>query len=81
MGGDGDDTLIGGSGADRLLGGEGVNLLMGGEGSDIFVFKNEISTSTILDFEAGPGVTDRINLSDHDFLEFQRGAQFNRGHR
>ena len=64
IGGDGFDLLQGGAGNDILEGGRGVDVLTGGAGNDIFVIRPDdgIAQDEIMDFEAGPGVGDRIDL-------------------
>jgi Ca2+-binding RTX toxin-like protein len=56
----GDDFLYGGNGVNRLDGGAGNDILVGGKGNDIFVFANDGSKDSILDFEKGK---DKIDLT------------------
>ncbi|MGZ8323507.1 MAG: calcium-binding protein, partial [Rhodoplanes sp.] len=51
----GDDTLIGGAGNDTLT---------GGSGDDTFVFGPDFGRDVVLDFTAGAGTDDRIEI-DH----------------
>jgi len=62
-GGLGNDMLSGGNGPDTLIGGQGNDTLFGGNGPDIFVFATGNGADTIGDFVAGPGATDRIDLT------------------
>jgi Ca2+-binding RTX toxin-like protein len=50
-GGKGDDKIYGDDGDDLLCGGAGNNIIFGGNGHDTFIFKPEISNTTILDYE------------------------------
>ncbi len=59
-GGAGNDQLVGGSGDDALDAGPGRDLLFGGRGDDVFRGQGQF---TILDFRAGAGSDDRIDLS------------------
>jgi Ca2+-binding RTX toxin-like protein len=59
-GGAGDDVLIGGSGDDVLRAGTGNDVLFGGAGNDLFQGDDDF---TILDFRAGAGLGDRLDLS------------------
>ncbi len=59
-GGAGDDILIGGSGDDVLRAGTGDDILVGGAGNDLFQGDDDF---TVLDFRAGAGAGDRIDLS------------------
>ena len=60
-GGAGDDILIGGSGDDVLRAGTGDDILVGGSGNDLFQGDDDF---TVLDFRAGAGLGDRIDLSN-----------------
>ena len=55
------ENAIGGHGDDRINGNDVDNQLTGGAGSDVFVFANDGSTDTILDFESG---ADQVDLSE-----------------
>ena len=57
------NILIGGGGDDTLTGRAGDDTLTGGQGNDIFVFGDGDGSDTILNFEAGPGIGDQIDLS------------------
>lgn len=70
MGGAGDDTLSGGEGSDRLIGESGSDLLKGGIGNDTFVFAPGFGKDTILDFAAGPAVSDVIQFDRSVFSDF-----------
>jgi Ca2+-binding RTX toxin-like protein len=59
LGGAGNDLLVGGAGADVLNGGAGHDTLFGGAGDDLFSGDDDL---TILDFRAGAGSDDRIDL-------------------
>jgi Ca2+-binding RTX toxin-like protein len=59
-GGAGNDHLVGGSGNDLLDAGTGRDILFGGAGDDIFKGDDDY---TVLDFRAGAGSGDRIDLS------------------
>ncbi len=69
-GGAGHDALFGYGGDDTLIAGEGNDLLTGGAGNDTFIFKLKTGNNTIFDFEAGIGIGDRIDVSDHEFADF-----------
>jgi Ca2+-binding RTX toxin-like protein len=75
-GGAGDDVLFGGSGDDVLLAGTGNDILAGGAGNDLFQGDDDF---TILDFRAGAGAGDRIDLSNvagiDDFGDVLAGAR------
>ncbi|HEV7606769.1 MAG TPA: calcium-binding protein [Steroidobacteraceae bacterium] len=59
LGGAGNDLLIGNSGDDTLNAGGGNDILFGGGGNDLFSGDDDF---TILDFHAGAGSADRIDL-------------------
>ncbi len=59
LGGAGNDLLIGNSGNDVLNAGGGRDLLLGGGGDDLFLGEDDF---TIVDFRAGAGSDDRIDL-------------------
>jgi Ca2+-binding RTX toxin-like protein len=59
-GGAGNDLLVGGSGNDVLDAGTGRDVLRGGGGDDLFRGDDDY---TVLDFHAGAGSGDRIDLS------------------
>ncbi len=63
-GGEGNDTLDGLGDNDTLYGGAGNDTLTGDVGNDTFVFERfgASNADRILDFQAGAGVTDVINL-------------------
>jgi Ca2+-binding RTX toxin-like protein len=65
LGGDNDDLLIGGLGNDSLDGGDGVDILFGGGGDDLFV-----NGELIVDFAAGAGSEDRIDLRGLGLADF-----------
>jgi Ca2+-binding RTX toxin-like protein len=58
-GGSGNDILIGSAGNDVLNGGTGNDVLFGGDGDDLFFGDDDF---TIVDFHAGAGSNDRIDL-------------------
>lgn len=58
----GNDLLNGRAGNDTLVGGAGNDRLVGGAGSDTFVMRAGFGRDTVIDFDAGPGVGDRIDL-------------------
>ena len=58
-GGSGNDILIGSAGNDVLNGGTGNDVLFGGDGDDLFLGADDF---TIVDFHAGAGSNDRIDL-------------------
>jgi Ca2+-binding RTX toxin-like protein len=58
-GGAGNDILIGSAGDNLLDAGSGRDILIGGGGNDLFVGEDDF---TILDFSAGAGFGDRIDL-------------------
>jgi Ca2+-binding RTX toxin-like protein len=60
-GGVGDDILSGEDGDDTLAGGDGFDIIIGGAGDDTF-----LNGELILDFVAGAGSEDRIDLRDLD---------------
>jgi len=55
------ENAIGGHGNDRINGNEANNLLTGNGGADIFIFADDGSVDTILDFKSG---TDKIDLTE-----------------
>ena len=59
LGGAGNDLLIGNAGDDTLNAGSGRDILIGGGGNDLFIGDDDF---TILDFSAGAGFGDRIDL-------------------
>jgi Ca2+-binding RTX toxin-like protein len=59
-GGAGNDLLVGNSGNDVLIAGTGDDILIGGAGNDLFSGDDDFA---ILDFRAGRGQGDRIDLS------------------
>ena len=59
LGGAGNDLLIGNAGDDTLNAGTGRDILVGGGGNDLFAGDDDF---TILDFSAGAGFGDRIDL-------------------
>jgi len=61
FGGDGNDLLVGGSGDDVLDAGAGRDILFGGAGNDVFEGDDSYA---ILDFRAGAGAGDVIDLSN-----------------
>ncbi len=72
----GNDILTGAGGNDTLLGGTGNDTLTGGAGADIFVFKDDMGTDIITDFESG---LDKIKISGspnnfNDFTFIDQGA-------
>jgi Ca2+-binding RTX toxin-like protein len=60
LGGAGSDLLFGNVGDDVLDGGAGHDVMFGGGGDDLFVGEDDF---TVLDFHAGAGTEDRIDLS------------------
>jgi Ca2+-binding RTX toxin-like protein len=60
LGGAGSDLLFGNVGDDVLDGGAGHDVMFGGGGDDLFVGEDDF---TVLDFHAGAGTEDRIELS------------------
>ena len=69
-GGQGNDTLNGRGGDDTLYGGTGDDILYGGSGNDLFVFANGDGNDTIMDFTAGAGLADVIDIKDFNFADF-----------
>jgi glucose/arabinose dehydrogenase len=70
-GGDGNDRLYGGvgrdrlsgdAGRDRLDGGIGNDHLRGGADADVFVFQSGMGKDVVVDFDAGKGSHDRLDL-------------------
>jgi Ca2+-binding RTX toxin-like protein len=59
LGGAGDDILVGNIGDDQLDAGTGDDILFGGGGDDLFRGEDDF---TIIDFRAGAGTGDRIDL-------------------
>jgi Ca2+-binding RTX toxin-like protein len=59
-GGAGNDLLVGNGGNDVLSAGTGDDLLIGGAGNDLFSGDDDFA---VLDFRAGGGLGDRIDLS------------------
>ena len=62
----GDDVLSAFAGNETLLGGSGNDTLTGGEGDDLFVFRPGDGVDVILDFTAGSGSEDVIDLLAFD---------------
>ena len=52
-GGSGKDKLFGNAGNDTLWGGTGNDTLTGGDGEDIFIYRPNEGTDTIMDYESG----------------------------
>ena len=80
-GSSGNDLLDGGSGDDLLIGGSGADALIGGLGADIFKYKS-VSDSpagagrdVIINFQAGSGIGDQIDLSTIDANALAAGNQ------
>jgi Ca2+-binding RTX toxin-like protein len=67
----GNDTLIGGGGNDELDGGNDDDKLRGGAGDDTFRFNNDDGDDVVLDFKAGAGSPDQLDLERLDFNNFQ----------
>jgi Ca2+-binding RTX toxin-like protein len=59
----GNNVLSAGGGNDRLTGGVGDDMLTGGTGADTFVFATGFGKDIIVDFRAGAGVVDVLELS------------------
>jgi serralysin len=57
------ENAVGGSGDDTLVGNAADNELTGGDGDDRFVLKADAGDDTIVDFEAGAGLGDVIDLT------------------
>lgn len=70
-GGVGNDTLSGGKGNDTLIGGAGNDMLIGGAGNDRFVFDHASGHDTILDFTAGAGTDDVMEIHQGDYSNFE----------
>lgn len=79
FGGDGDDTLLGGNDHDVLVGGadddtlsgdRGDDELTGGTGADTFQFYAGLGHDTVMDFEAGEGAGDVLELQNLAFAAF-----------
>jgi Ca2+-binding RTX toxin-like protein len=62
IGGTGNDTLIGNAIGNRLDGGAGNDTLTGGGGDDTFIFRSANGADSIVDFSAGAGTPDEIDL-------------------
>ncbi|OMH37537.1 Ig-like domain-containing protein [Motiliproteus sp. MSK22-1] len=63
FGGEGNDTLSGGNDDDQLYGGSGDDIMTGGSGNDTFIIGLNSGHDTLLDFVAGNGTDDLIDLS------------------
>jgi Ca2+-binding RTX toxin-like protein len=78
-GGAGNDQLVGGTGDDVLDAGSGRDLVFGGRGNDLFRGEGRF---TVLDFRAGAGSGDRIDLSNvagvDDFGDVMSAARVTR---
>lgn len=68
--GHGNDSVSGGTGADQFFVGAGNDELHGGDGDDLFHFSDGSDHNKILDFDAGEGSEDRIDISDFGFTSF-----------
>ena len=66
----GADTLIGTDGDDILDGGADKDRLIGGSGDDAFIFVGSWGRDTIIDFQAGEGSEDVIQLDAAQFADF-----------
>jgi Ca2+-binding RTX toxin-like protein len=66
-GGAGNDVLVGSRGADTLDGGTGRDVLIGGAGDDTFLGDDDV---TVLDFRAGAGSEDRLDLRGRGVDDF-----------
>jgi len=62
-GGGGGDAIFGGTGADRITGGSGNDTLAGNGGNDFFIYAPGDDADTIVDFVAGAGTQDVLDLS------------------
>jgi Ca2+-binding RTX toxin-like protein len=60
----GSDWLNGRAGDDHLVGGNGSDALMGGAGDDLFIFADGHGADRVMDFTAGAGSPDRLDLRD-----------------
>ena len=60
VGGQGDDLIVGNEANNKIDGQGGNDTLYGADGSDTFIFANDGSTDTILDFQTG---VDKIDLT------------------
>ncbi len=79
-GGIGNDTLNGGAGTDFLDGGAGDDVLdggadsddnlLGGAGDDTFIFRPGYGNDIIIDFAAGAGTEDTVNLINTGIEDF-----------
>ncbi|HQR43688.1 MAG TPA: calcium-binding protein, partial [Gemmatales bacterium] len=80
-GGDGTDQLEGGNGDDLLIGGAGADALIGGLGADHFKYKLVTDSlagggkDAIINFQAGSGIGDQIDLADIDANVLLTGNQ------
>jgi VCBS repeat-containing protein len=66
----GRDTLFGDDGNDTLVGGQDNDQLFGGEGNDTFVFQQGDGRDLVLDFHAGAGSDDVVQLDAAAFADF-----------
>jgi Ca2+-binding RTX toxin-like protein len=60
--GNGNDVVNGGGGNDLIHGETGNDTLTGGSGSDAFFFASGFGKDVIIDFAAGSGLTDTVDL-------------------
>ena len=80
-GGGGNDVLDGGNGNDLLIGGSGANALFGGLGADRFKYTSVNDSpagggrDVLINFQAGTGVGDQIDLSAIDANVLVTGNQ------
>jgi Ca2+-binding RTX toxin-like protein len=65
----GADIMIGAQGNDTLDGGGGADRLVGATGDDLFVFNNGGGDDTIVDFAAGAGTEDAIDVSAFGYAD------------
>ncbi|HEX5498720.1 MAG TPA: calcium-binding protein, partial [Thermomicrobiales bacterium] len=68
-----ENALAGLAGNDTLAGGGGADTLAGGAGDDCFVYGPACGTDAIVDFVAGAGTDDKIDLTGFNYLR-QFGA-------
>jgi serralysin len=64
------NIIAGGEGSQQIFGAGGNDILSGGAGNDLFIVRENSGSDIILDFEAGAGAGDRVQLGSYGFTNF-----------